>query len=300
MTHISRTVGVVATAILVCTAMGCVEQEASLGLRGVVQFSGSQTSTEVECTVPGTGGPNSEPETVKKSKPELTCDRQVEPGSVSNFRTSISIDINEFRTMNGQLTGISQRLVSDEQFCSWDPVTFEQVKYRHPWIEIAIDSVNRLQDSREVGAKGQGSGGGGFDGLKLDVNDIQIQDFRIRFPNVPETGEGQLNLDKNVKLAMLAESGGGGATIATRMFESGDIDALEQLHKTLVTRRAGLSNYGDKAQRTSVTLIAEMWLEGETLGEREVESNRIEFPIKLCGKGCGLSPDCFFAQESGG
>ena len=298
MIDMTRAVGLAATSLLVLSAVGCVESEASIEVRGIVAFEGSLGSSDVECPVAGGGG-GDEQQTETRSQLQVTCNKQVEPGSVTNFLTSASFDISEFRRMGGQL-GTAQRSVPDEQFCQMDPVTFEQVKYRHPWFEVSLDTVNRLQDSREVGAEGQGGGGGGFAGIKLDQNDIQIKEFKVRYPQIPETKSDNLGLDKDVRLNMLAESGGGGATMTFKLFNGGDVDALEKLHKTLVKRRAGLSTYNDRAKRTSVTVIAELWLKGQTIGERKVESNRVEFPITLCGQGCGVTPTCILSEEGGG
>ena len=294
MHHISRLIGVFATILLFSWAtMGCVDQEASLKLRGVVAIQGTQSTTEVDCS-------GEEEEAQPIPKPSFTCDSQVEPGNAENFLTQLSVDISEYENAGGQLAPANNTVVSDEQFCEIGPAEYQNQRFRSPSFVAAFDSINRLEDSREVGSQGQGGGGGGFSGLELNMNDVQTRTFKVRFPNVSETGPSQLGLDRDIDFTMVVDSGGGGAAFTLELLSRGDIQSLKQLHETVVLRRTGLSSYDDTAKKTAVTLTSEMWIEGETIGGRPVESNKLTFPVKLCGQGCGLTPQCNFRAAGGG
>lgn len=277
MSRYRRTIGIVAAALVVSGVAGCVDQEASLGIRGVVEFNGTATTEEVECG----SGDNVE----TRRKPVLSCQQSVEPGNVDTFLSRASIEISDFEGMgaSGQI-GPSVQTLGDDAFCSLGSSEYRRAKYGRPWFELTLDTENRLKDSREVGSEGQGGGGGGFENLQLNTNDIHLKKLKIRYPNAPADA-----LEKTIQLSVLAESGGGGASVEFRPFESGDAEALRSVHQSL-------ANSPDEAK----TIVAKFTIEGETLGGNEITSNTFSFPLQICGEGCGTTPVCDFQDEGGG
>jgi len=272
-----RAIGIIAATLVVWGIGGCVDQEASLGIRGVVEYNGTETTEEVEC---GSG------ESVEtRNKPVFSCQKSVEPGSVDEFLVRASINISNYEGMNpsGQL-GPSIQSLTDDDFCKLGAAAYGNAKYGRPWFELTLDTENRLKDSREVGSEGQGGGGGGFENLNLNTNDIHLQQLKLRFPDAP-AGE----LEKTIQLSLLAESGGGGAAVEFVLFESGDTEELRSVHQSLAS-----------SPDEAVTIVAEFTIEGETLGGNEITSNTFSFPIQLCGSGCNTTPVCNFQAESGG
>jgi len=257
--------------------VACVDQEASLAIRGVVEHTGSETSEEVECP-DGMGGMTS------RTKPVLNCQKSVEAGSAEDFLTRISIDISDFQGGTGGQIGPSQGGLSGDDFCELDRQTYISRRFRDRSMVLTLDTQNRLQDSREVGAEGQGGGQGGFEGLELNQNDINIEQLKIRYPDAPAEA-----LERTVDLSLLAESGGGGAALEFELIDGSDISALERVHQSLAN-----------SPEEVVTVIARFRVSGETRGGNEVESNRFAFPIRLCARGCGTTPECDFQSEAGG
>lgn len=277
MSRYARTIGIVAATLMASGVAGCVDQEASLGIRGVVEFNGTETTEEVECG----SGDNVE----TRNKPVLSCQQSVEPGNVDTFLSRASVEISDYEGMNasGQL-GPSVRTLSDEDFCSMGSSEFRSAKYGRSGYKLTLDTENRLKDSREVGSEGQGGGGGGYENLQLNTNDIHLKQLKIRFPDAPAD-----DLEETIQLSVLAESGGGGAAVEFSLFESGDVEALRSVHQSLASS-------SDEA----VTIVAEFTIEGETLGGNDITSNTFSFPIQICGEGCGTTPVCDFQAESGG
>ena len=301
MRKVSRAVGILGVGLLAGSMAGCVEQEASLSIRGVVEYQGQRSSEAVQCPVEGGGdGMMGETMTKEESVPVLECAKNVEPGNAENFRAGVRIDLSDFKAGGtGQVGTARASGPSQQDICSIDSQSYVRQKYGHPWFEIGLDLENRLKDSNQVGAGGGGGGGGGgFEGLNLNANDIQLKEIVIEYPEISNSAD--LGLDKEFKVSLIADSNGGGALLNRAIFSSGDIPQLEKLHKQLVKERAGLGSYNDRAKRTTVTIIADIHVKGETLGERPVESTHLEFPIELCGKGCGTTPECEFKEQSGG
>lgn len=310
MSWFERTLKLVGMGLLACTSMACVEQEASLGLNGVAAFEGTATTVELTCGG-GDGGGGGDGEMMASGSavtvPSRTCERQVGGGGgVDNFLTRAAINIPQFREA-GQ-PGEGKGLTTVEEFCTAKEMSMlpqaieKEFFYRSfdQWVSV----VNRLQESTSVEAGGQGGGQGGFEGLQLDMNDIQITRFEVTFPGVAQSGDGGLGLDRELRLAAVVESSGGSAILQMSFFDQSDADALAAVHERLVVERnSGISEYNDEAKRTPVTIIADVAVIGETLGEQEVESNHLEFPIALCNDldGCGTTtPRCNFKTEAGG
>ena len=303
MRKVSQAVGMLGVGLLTAAATGCVEQEASLSMRGVVEYQGTRTEEGVECPVEngGGGGMDGEMDQTKTVQaPTFQCPRNVEPGAAENFRFGVRIDLSDYKNGGaGQLTTARSGGPSQSDICNMDKEQFTTARYGQSGFEMAFDILNRLEDSRNVGSAGQGGGGGGFEGLYLNANDIQLKELIVRWPEIGNSDK--LGLDKNLGVSIVAESDGGGALLNMPIFSAGDIQALEELHKQLVRERAGLSDYNDRAKRTSVTVDADIYVKGETLGERPVESTHLEFPFTICGKGCGgTTPVCNFQENSSG
>jgi hypothetical protein len=302
MRNVSQAVGMLGVGLLTAAATGCVEQEASLSMRGVVKYEGTRGEEAVECPVEngGGGGMDGEMEQTKTVQaPTFECSRNTEPGAAESFRFGVRIDLSDFKSGGGgQRTTARSGGPSQSDICNMEKQQFTAARYGQSGFELAFDIRNRLEDSRNVGSVGQGGGGGGFEGLHLDANDIQLKELVIRWPEVGSSGD--LGLDKNLGVSIIAESDGGGALLNMPIFSAGDIQSLEELHKQLVRERAGLSNYNDRAKRTSVTIDADIYVKGETLGERPVESTHLEFPFTICGKGCDTTPVCDFQVSAGG
>lgn len=273
-------IAVVGSTAVVAGLGGCVESEASLAIRGVVEFNGSRSVESVECPVEG----QEEPE--ERSMPILNCGTGVQGGSAQNFLGGATINVDDFTQEGGpgQIGGTSNASVGEDQFCDVGASEFVQKKYGSGAFELTIDSWNRLEDSREVEAEGESSGGGGFEGLHLNTNDIHLRNLRIRFPDSSASA-----LEQEIRLATLVESGGGGATVTFTLLDRSDGDVLDAVYE----QESGDGN--------AATITAEFVMKGETLGEREVESNRFEFPIRLCkGEQCATTPRCRLSTDGAG
>jgi hypothetical protein len=284
------------------SSMSCIDQEASLGMQGIVAFSGTQSTTEVQC---GEASGEMEPPTYDRTL--LSCNDDVTPGDVENFRTRLELNISDFANA-GQL-GENKAGFGTDAFCeAAENDMLEQFRRQELYYNSFnhyVSVVNRLQDSRTVESGSQGGGGGGgggFENLFLDVNDINIQQFQIRYPGVSESS--QLGLDRDQRIGIIVESDGGAAILEMSLFNNSGstITALETLHRNLVLRRLGYDQYTQEARGESVTIVAEVTLLGETIGTQEVESNSLEIPISICNASgaCATTSRCDFASQQGG
>lgn len=287
------TLATLATVSLVMATVGCVEQDSDLHIRGVVEYQGQESSEDIDCEGGGMGmGPT-------YSKPVLSCNEEIEPGNVSEFLTRATVNINQLDKigLSSQPTE-NQDVYSDEQYCDYrsngaSRADFIRTNQRRSDFEITLDIVNKLRDGREIGSEGEGGGGGGFENLRVNVNDVQIETMELSFPNV-SAGFGT----KEYKFNILADSGGGGAAVEFSLFDSRDQQALRKVHKAAFEqqRDGQWSNNLD----AEVRVIAEITVQGETLGERQVDSNIFRWPITFCVRGCGTTSTCEFESQQGG
>ena len=261
--------------LLAFGSTGCVDQEPSMQLSGSILFQGSVNQQEEETTI--------------------ECDVEVDPTSIESFSTRGSIDITDFiDDGKGQFgppfpTDVSTTTIS--QSPTHNSFVF--------WAAIQ----NRLADSTEVGAEGQGGGSGGYTGLELDQNAIQVTSAEIEFPSdlnsFPGGGGAADRLNKTVNFSAVIPSSGGGAVVHFPIFTDREIRAdLKPFYDGVVS-----------GQQDIVPLVAEIQIKGETFAGTKVESNKLRFPIDICGscdpgQGGGdqftTSPTCDMGGGGGG
>lgn len=141
---------------------------------------------------------------------------------------------------------------------------------------------NRLSDSRQVGATSGGEGDG-FQELTLDKNDVMIKSATVRLVPVGEAAGAVPEAEWERRGTMLVQSGGGISAYGTPILDgSEDIDGLRNALQT-----AGV------APGQSEPFIAEVQLQGETLGGHPVHSNIVEYPVGICVSGCGEAEQPF-------
>lgn len=282
--------------ILSTASIGCVDQEMSLNLRGVFNYEGQLEESEVEC---GSGNGGGEPRTV--TEPVVTCETEVSTGGVETFLSRAKVNIQTLES-RGQV-GSEFEPLSQIDICEVDEATYIDAKYRQPSFRAVLSAVNRLSDSRQVGAQGGGGGTGGFEDLKLDANTVQLKKLQVRFPDAPAGV-----LEKTIRLGRMVESEGGAVVEEFVLFRDEEIapdvgePGLKEIHRRLVLGRTGLDAYDARARATTVRMRARIWLEGETLGGREVESNRLSLPIDVCNAegACSLTQECDLEESAGG
>jgi hypothetical protein len=240
--RIKMLVGLAALSLLAIGLTSCVDQQPSMQMSGSVLFEGSYTEAE--------GG----------GTRILECEVETDPGSIELFTSRGTINLNDFATQGGQ---------EGPPFVSGN---------RHPSYVFWAGLVNRLEDSTEVGAQGQGGGQGGYEGLSLDQNNIQVTGVEITFPselNSYQGGGGASSMNRTETFSAVLESGGGGAILSFPIFTLRDVQAGGELR-----------NFYDSVapdQNAIVPLVAEMQIVGETFAGTKVESNRFQYPIDLCG-----------------
>jgi hypothetical protein len=307
--------GLLAAGMLVAAA-GCVNEQDSLFIRGVVAPPGTAETQSATCVVEDEEGNEQETEI---GVTNYSCSGSQEPGAADSFWGSLNVELSEFESEDGGQLGPPKQIYDEAGLCSElgnylgdAPQSrsfrqyFEDINHRYKRFVIAFDMVNRLDSSEEAGAEGQGGGGGGgFPNLELDKNAIETAELKVRFPDVSNSGPDGLGLDRDIKKSFVVESSGGAILFNTALFQLADLanpgggqqSPLRQMHRQVVLDRTGLGSYNSQAQRTTVTVKAKMWVSGKTLGGRKVESNRIEVPIRVCGEGCGTTPQCAFSSE---
>ncbi len=308
-------------------AGGCVEQESSLLLRGVVQVPGSIEERSVSCGEGGgsedmqddgeNGGDGGDQQESSGSGelvlPNYTC-QETEGGNAAAFWGGVTINLADYEEGNGQ-RGVENEHFSNEELCAMNEThsgeqsfasTYRNSNFRHQSFVMTLDSENQLEDSREVGAEGQGGGqSGGFSGIRLDMNTIETSVLKIRFPEISGTGPGGIGADRDLDMSFVIESAGGAQIIEFAAFQRGDfvgsddqMSTMRQLHRQAVLEETSLGSYEGDAREYSVTVKAKVWFEGKTLGGRSVESNRLTVPITLCGSGCTTTQQCNFQYEN--
>jgi hypothetical protein len=290
MKRFSSSTALLSFGLLLVGTMGCVDQEASISLRGFIQLQGEATQEDVECG----SGMNAE----TRAEPVLSCETEIDPGSIDTFLTRLTINVRELENQ-GQL-GPPIAHLSNLDYCNFSYQEYITRKYRHASFFTSVDMVNNLSNSQNVGAEGQGGGGGGggFEGIRIDTNSVQLDQLLLRFPEVSGTGGGETDIDKDIKSAGLLESDGGALTLSFKMFKQEEVPALRALHEQLVLERTSLNTYNDRARRTTITVQARLWAKGQTLSETDVASNKIQIPVDICGRGCDMTPSCAYASDN--
>ncbi|MFB6263895.1 MAG: hypothetical protein ABEL76_09775 [Bradymonadaceae bacterium] len=300
--------GVGLSVALSTASIGCVDQEMSLNLRGVFNYQGQLNETQVQCgdggggnNGGGGGGGGNQGRSV--TKPVVSCQSDVSASGVQKFLSRASVNIQTVK-QQGQV-GEPLQPLSEVDICAKDVdrAKFIKEKYRHNSFQLVLNLRNQLNDSRRVGSQGQGGGTGGFEGLRLDANTVQLNKLKIKFPNAPADA-----VEKTIDIGRMVESGGGGVVQEFIMFRreelqtAADQPGLAQVHRSLVLNRTALQEYNTRARKTTVTMSAEIWLEGKTLGGRSVESNRLTFPVDVCNArgACPLTAQCEVTETTGG
>ncbi len=315
MSDMRRMMGLLAAGVLVAAA-GCVNEEDSLFIRGVVAPPGTAENQTASC-----GGDGQDEASTEIGVTNYSCSGSQEPGAADNFWGSLNLELSEFERENGGQIGPPRDVYDEAGLCSLYGgfsenssgnqsfrEYFTDINHRYKRFVMAFDMVNRLESSEEAGAEGQGGGGGGgFPNLELDKNAVETAELKVRFPDVSNSGADGLGLDRDIKKSFVLESSGGAILFSTALFELVDLaepggqqqSPLRQMHRQVVLDRTGLGSYNQQARQTTVTVQAKIWVTGETLSGRKVESNRIEVPFRLCGSGCGTTPQCAFSSGGG-
>ena len=223
----------------------CVDQEPSMQVSGSVLFEGSVSTDE------GTG------------ESTLECSVETDPGSVELFTSRGTINLQNFANEGGQ----------------FGPPFISEENGTHPSYEFWAALTNRLEDSTEVGAQGQGGGQGGYEGMFLDQNNIQVTGVEITFPsdlNNYAGGGGASSLNRTETFSHVLESGGGGAILSFPIFTLRDVTGADPKLRTFYDSVA-------PDDQAIVPLVAEIQVVGETFAGTKVESNKFQYPIDVCG-----------------
>ncbi|RDV37005.1 hypothetical protein DV096_15955 [Bradymonadaceae bacterium TMQ3] len=231
-----------ASALLAMSLSGCVEQDATLQLKGGVLATTGEG--ENACVMPS------------------------DYDSVVVFSSSGFIAGQELRDFG-------QPLVGDE----YVPGTRNA-------FQLGVAFLNRLPDSRNVGATG-GGGSGGFEGLYLDQNAITVTGARV---NVPAdlnkfAGFGSVDFPEARRdFSALVESGGGSVVMRVPLIEgSTELDVLNDFVLSTAANQ--------------ITFVFTVQLVGETLSGNEVTSNIYQYPVTICPScNVGTSGVCAVAE----
>jgi hypothetical protein len=248
--RINILVGLACVSLLAVGLTACVDQEPSMQVRGSVLWEGEISETD-------------------DGEQVLECTVETDPGSVERFTTRGTINLDQFQSQGGQ---------------EGPPFIGDQTSSTHPSYEFWAALTNRLDDSTEVGAQGQGGGQGGYEGLALDQNNIQVTGVEITFPselnNYPGGG-GASSLNRTETFSAVLESGGGGDVLSFPIFTLRDVTGADPK----------LTNFYNSVAPDSqaiVPLVAEIQIIGETFAGTKVESNKFQYPIDLC-KSCAVA-----------
>lgn len=238
-------VGLASLSLLAVGLTSCVDQQPSMQLSGSVLFEGEVSGGEG-------GGPTI-----------TVCEVETDPGAIELFTSRGTINLDEFEAQGGQE----------------GPPFINPEEGTHPSYEFWAALVNRLDDSTEVGAQGEGGGQGGYEGLALNQNNIQVTGVEITFPselNSYPGGGGASSLNRTEPFSAVLESGGGGAILSFPIFTLRDVAGADP-------RLRNFYNSVAPDQQAIVPLVAEMQVIGETFAGTKVESNKFQYPIDVCG-----------------
>ena len=216
-----------ASALLALSLSGCVEQDATLQLKGGVLATTGEG--EVACVLP------------------------------SDYESVVVFSSNGF-IAGQEFAEFGQPLVGDEY-----------VPGSQNAFNLGVAFLNRLPDSRNVGATG-GGGSGGFEGLYLDQNAITVTGARVNVPSDLNSFAGVGSVDfpeARRDFSALVESGGGSVVMTVPLIAgSSEYDVLEEF-----VASSGASQ---------ITFVFTMQLVGETLAGNEVTSNIYQYPVTIC------------------
>lgn len=242
--RMNRLAALASVAVLGFGAASCVEQEPSIEFAGSVVWEGS---FEVD-------GAN--------QLVSVDCAVEADPDSIDQVATRGTLNLQQFVELGGQIGPPLNTPIG------------------HPSFEFWATMSNRLSNSTEVGAQGQGGGQGGYEGLNLDQNYIQVTGVEIRFPrelnNYPGGG-GASSLNRTETFTVVLESAGGGAVLSYPIFTLRDVNGANP-------RLRNFYNSVAPDQQAIVPLVAEMQIIGETFAGTKVESNKFQYLIDICGE----------------
>ncbi len=256
-------------------ATGCVEEEASVILRGNVIGEAEIDEAEEEDGNDENGNETSESD---DDEAQIFCQIPTE-FEEPTLRSTGFVNL-------GQMDTHGQRLLRGDDDTS-RPNTYD----------FGAVFENRLEDSRSVGAVSGGEGSG-FEGLALDRNDVMIKSVTVSFDhdiNVfsLEGGTVSYGFERERLVNMLVTSGGGVASFSVPiMNNSGEVQEFREFVQGVN------SNVPDRGDDDPLTLVARIQLHGETLAGNQVESNSLEFPIDVCVD-CGESETDALCREGG-
>ncbi len=247
--------GIVAAIIGGLSLTGCVDEDASVVMLGSVIGQATVDVIETE----------DEDGNVIDTNVSVTCDYPLDFDEPRVWSRGV-INLEELGDTGQQRAdGIRNRHDAVEQRPP-DRYTFRAV------------FENRLFDSRSVGATSGGTGGG-FEGLRLDKNDIIIDSATVDFASDANTftvGDQVASfpgMTRERLTTMLVQSGDGVASMDVPII-NGELER-EAFQEFL---REGLGVADDQF----VTFVVDIQLHGETVGGTEVESNTYSFPIEMC------------------
>ncbi len=242
-------IGLIGTAILGVGLAACVDEEPSLVMQGSIVQVGSVDVTEDE-------------ETGEVVGVEVSC-AGVEPefdDPSGPIRTAGYINVDDFEEI-GQPVFSSGRAGGTLDELQGTP---GQYIYQSVF-------ENRLFDSRDVGSSGSGGDGGGFENIDQDQNDVMVEGATVEFELTDGSG---LTFEATRLSSIHVGSSGGVATLGIPIFNSADeLGFIEEEVRAM----------GFEGQE--LTVVAKLQLFGNTLGSRDVESNKVSYPITLCFEG---------------
>lgn len=212
-----------------------------------------------------------------------------EPGGISQYSNEVRINLPGIKNA-GRLGEPGGTVPSDSQICQVYRDNGNSQRAAQQFVRASLggkgytiwfEVLNNLEPTENTGLQGQGGGGGGYEGLQLNANDIELRKLRVSFPSASGSGLG-----KEIDVAGIAASGGGGAVKGVQVFDSRDFQALTELHSNLP---------GETTQDNDIkTTRMKFRFTGRTIGGTKVESTALEVPLRLCTQGdpCYTPPLC--------
>lgn len=308
--RVGKWVGSVAATILgmgviAVAGTACVDTEPALKLKGFTAYPATVEQQTLTCN-PDAEGMMGGPETYEVTYETASCDTEVDPADIETFQYEAGLNINQFASVGqpgfgttGTVTSLRGEVCQDTEPPASDLVSATEEWFRENSgsanFTIAVNVINNLEDNRNTGAQGGGGGGqgGGFEGLYSDGNDVKLQTVEIRFPGLGS------RFDRDIQVAAVADSQGGAVNIpAVRVFSSNQVSQLQDLHRDLVVERTSVTvdqyNNQQAPKEAEVVVEAEVRIQGETLSGKNVTSNALNLPIRLCrsGTACTTTGAC--------
>lgn len=284
---------------LLTAGLGCVDTEPALKFKGFPAYPATIEEQTLTCN-PGAeegedgGGGGTGVESYEVNYTTATCDTEVDPGDIESFQYEAGLNLAQFGQFGqpGFGTDTSAQPSLRTAVCAdQKPSNSDLESETSQWFAensgsanftVSANIINNLEDNRNTGAQGGGGGGqgGGYEGLYADGNDVKLQTIQIRFPKLSS------RYNRDVPVAAVVDTQGGAVNIpVVRVFSANQISQLEQLHRNLVLSRTDAASYGDAEERTEIVIEAEFRAIGETLSGKQVTSNDVTLPIRLCADG---------------